>query len=378
MKRLFSIIMTCLLVVALAGCGNAANKPADTAQTENKQAEEKKETPAAKLKTVVTILPQMEWVQAVAGDLAEVTALLPPGASPEVYQASPKEMIALEEADLYFTISVPVEVEGIIPNTVTKAKVVDLAAAAAEKYPELSFADDDDDDDHDHEHEHEHKEDAHSSEKADEHKETAEHKEDAHSSEKADEHKETAEHKEDAKEHDHDHESGEEHEHHHHSGRDPHIWMSPKRVAAMVEAIRDALIAADEKNAETYKRNAEAYLQKLGEADKQLADVLAQAKVHSFIIMHPSMGYFADDYGLMQVSIEKEGKQATAEHLKTVIDYAKDNDIKVVFYQKEFDNNQAKTIAAEIGGEVMELEPLAPNYLENLEKLKEVFTAVLK
>ena len=154
--------------------------------------------------------------------------------------------------------------------------------------------------------------------------------------------------------------------------------MSPKRVAAMVEAIRDALIAADEKNAETYKRNAEAYLQKLGEADKQLADVLAQAKVHSFIIMHPSMGYFADDYGLMQVSIEKEGKQATAEHLKTVIDYAKDNDIKVVFYQKEFDNNQAKTIAAEIGGEVMELEPLAPNYLENLEKLKEVFTAVLK
>ena len=396
MKRLFSIIMTCLLVVALAGCGNAANKPADTAQTENKQAEEKKETPAAKLKTVVTILPQMEWVQAVAGDLAEVTALLPPGASPEVYQASPKEMIALEEADLYFTISVPVEVEGIIPNTVTKAKVVDLAAAAAEKYPELSFADDDDDDhDHEHEHEHkedahssekadehketaEHKEDAHSSEKADEHKETAEHKEDAHSSEKADEHKETAEHKEDAKEHDHDHESGEEHEHHHHSGRDPHIWMSPKRVAAMVEAIRDALIAADEKNAETYKRNAEAYLQKLGEADKQLADVLAQAKVHSFIIMHPSMGYFADDYGLMQVSIEKEGKQATAEHLKTVIDYAKDNDIKVVFYQKEFDNNQAKTIAAEIGGEVMELEPLAPNYLENLEKLKEVFTAVLK
>ena len=61
-----------------------------------------------------------------------------------------------------------------------------------------------------------------------------------------------------------------------------------------------------------------------------------------------------------------------------MIDYAKDNDIKVVFYQKEFDNNQAKTIAAEIGGEVMELEPLAPNYLENLEKLKEVFTAVLK
>ena len=146
----------------------------------------------------------------------------------------------------------------------------------------------------------------------------------------------------------------------------------------MVEAIRDALTAADPQNADTYRKNAEEYLQKLAEVDKKLTDVLAQAKAKSFIIMHPSMGYFADDYGLTQVSIEKEGKQATAEHLKAVIDYAKENNIKVVFYQKEFDNNQAKTIAAEIGGEVMELEPLAPNYLENLEKLSEVFTAALK
>ena len=426
MKRLFSIMMALLLVIALAGCGNAAGKEAaNGSQTESKQMEANKTEPKAdaKLKTVVTILPQVEWVKAVAGDLAEVTALLPPGASPEVYQASPKEMIALEEADLYFTISVPVEVEGIIPNTATKAKIVDLAAAAAAKYPELSFGEEEDDHDHEHSHEHEHN---HKEEAAHDHdhkevaepahnhdkEATAEHKEEsadhAHKEETGHEHKEAVshqhssdhkeeaehdrahghkeeadhdhahEHKEEAEhKHDHDHES-EEHEHHHHSGRDPHVWMSPKRAAVMVEAIRDALIAADDKNAETYRRNAEEYLQKLREIDKKLTDTLSQAKANSFIIMHPSMGYFADDYGLMQVSIEKEGKQATAEHLKAVIDYAKDNNIKVVFYQKEFDNNQAKTIASEIGGEVMELEPLASNYLENLEKLSEVFSATLK
>ncbi len=453
MKRLFSIMMALLLVIALAGCGNAAGKEAaNGAQTESGQTEANKTEPKtdAKLKTMVTILPQAEWVKAVAGDLAEVTALLPPGASPEVYQASPKEMIALEEADLYFTISVPVEVEGIIPNTATKAKIVDLAAAAAAKYPEMSFGEEEHDHDHEHEHEHNHKEEAahdhdhkevaepahnHDKEAAAEHKEESadhahkeeiehdhahghkeeidhdhahEHKEEAehnrthghkeeidhdHAQEHKEEtehdrahgHKEEAdhdhahEHKEEAEHnHDHNHESEEEHEHHHHSGRDPHVWMSPKRAAVMVEAIRDALIAADDKNAETYRRNAEEYLQKLRETDKKLTDTLSQAKANSFIIMHPSMGYFADDYGLMQVSIEKEGKQATAEHLKAVIDYAKDNNIKVVFYQKEFDNNQAKTIASEIGGEVMELEPLAPNYLENLEKLSEVFSAALK
>ena len=415
MKRLCSIMMALLLVIALAGCGNAASKEAANGkQTESKQTEANKTEPKAdaKLKAVVTILPQVEWVKAVAGDLAEVTALLPPGASPEVYQASPKEMIALEEADLYFTISVPVEVEGIIPNTATKAKIVDLAAAAAAKYPELSFGEEEDDHDHEHSHEHEHnhKEEVdhnhnhkemaepahnHDKEAAAEHKEeSADH---AHKEETGHEHKEavshpqSSEHKEEtehnhahghkeeaAHNHGHNHESEEEHEHHHHSGRDPHVWMSPKRVAVMVEAVRDALIAADDKNAETYRRNAEEYLQKLREIDKKLTDTLSQAKANSFIIMHPSMGYFADDYGLMQVSIEKEGKQATAEHLKAVIDYAKDNNIKVVFYQKEFDNNQAKTIASEIGGEVMELEPLASNYLENLEKLSEVFSATLK
>lgn len=406
MKRLFSIMMALLLVIALAGCGNAAGKEAaNGSQTESKQTEANKTEPKAdaKLKTVVTILPQVEWVKAVAGDLAEVTALLPPGASPEVYQASPKEMIALEEADLYFTISVPVEVEGIIPNTATKAKIVDLAAAAAAKYPELSFGEEEHDHDHEysHEHEHNHKEEAahdhdhkevaepahnHDKEAAAEHKEESAdhaHKEEtehdhAHGHKEEIDHDHAHEHKEEAEhKHDHDHES-EEHEHHHHSGRDPHVWMSPKRAAVMVEAIRDALIAADDKNAETYRRNAEEYLQKLRETDKKLEGTLSQAKANSFIIMHPSMGYFADDYGLMQVSIEKEGKQATAEHLKAVIDYAKDNNIKVVFYQKEFDNNQAKTIASEIGGEVMELEPLAPNYLENLEKLSEVFSAALK
>ncbi len=404
MKKLFSILLALGLVVSLAACGSAQNqteKQETVATTEVQTTGVNEE--GKKLKTVVTILPQVEWVKAVAGDLAEVTALLPPGASPEVYQASPKEMIALEEADIYFTISVPVEVEGIIPNTVTKAQIVNLAAEAAKKYPDLFF----EEGEHEHEEEaahaheegehkeaaeHKHEEGEHKEEAAHAHeegknKEAAEHKheegehkeEAAHAHEEG-EHKEAAEHKHKEGEHkeeaDHAHEEGE-HEHHH-SGRDPHIWMSPKRAAVMVEAIRDALAAADPQNAEAYQKNAEAYLQKLKEMDEKLSAVLAQVKNKSFIIMHPSMGYFAEDYGLIQVSVEKEGKQATAEHLKSVIDHAKEHDIKVIFYQKEFDNNQAKTIAAEVGGEVMELEPLAQDYLKNLEKLSEVFSATLK
>lgn len=355
MKKLFSLVLVlAMLVVSVSACQKEKKTEESKPQNESAVKEETKEeskkeeaSAAKKLKAVVTILPQQEWVKAVAGDLVEVSTLLPPGASPEIYQASPKEMVALEEADLYFTISVPVEVEGIIPNTETKADIVDLAAAALAKYPDLFF---EDDHDHDHDHDHEHGK---------------------------DDHDHDHDHDKDKDNHDHDHDHNHDHEHHHHRGRDPHIWMSPKRVVVMVEAIRDALVEADAANAEAYKKNAEDYIKKLNEQDAKLKDVLSKVKTKSFIIMHPSMGYFADEYGLEQVSIEKEGKQATAEHLKNVIDFAKDHNIKVIFYQKEFDNNQAKTIAAEVGGEVMELEPLAPNYLENLDKLSHAFENTL-
>lgn len=387
-KRISLFMVLAMLVLSISACGKQGeektqeNAKQTEQSTKEEAAKESKESAEAmsKLKTVVTILPQAEWVKAVAGDLAEVSTLLPPGASPEVYQASPKEMVALEEADLYFTISVPVEVEGIIPNTTTKAKVIDLAGAAAAKYPDLFF----EEEDHDHEHEHEHadKHDDHDHDKKDADK----HDDHDHDKKDADKHDDHDHDKKDADKHDdHDHDKKDEdkhddhddHDHHHHSGRDPHIWMSPKRVAVMVEAIRDALVEADAVNAETYKKNAEEYLKKLHEQDHKLEEVLSKVKTKSFIIMHPSMGYFADEYGLTQVSIEKEGKQATAEHLKNVIDFAKEHGIKVIFYQKEFDNNQAKTIASEVGGEVMELEPLAPNYLENLEKLSDAFSKTL-
>lgn len=374
MKKRLSIFMTLVLVVlSLGACTvqtqTEKNKEEAVKVTSKTAPGNETQTNNTKPKAVVTILPQAEWVKAVAGDLFEVTTLLPPGASPEVYQASPKEMVALEEADIYFTISVPVEVEGIIPNTATKAKIVDLAKAAAAEYPERFFEEDEfhDHDDHDHDHKDEEKHDDH------DHDHKGEEKHDDHDHDHKDEEKHDDhhhDHKDEMKHDDHE-------DHHHHSGRDPHVWMSPKRVAVMVIAIRDALVEIDAANAGVYKKNAEAYLNQLQEKDKKLAEVLSKVKTKDFIMMHPSMGYFADDYDLDQISIEKEGKQATAEHLKKVIDFAKEHDIKVIFYQKEFDNNQAKTIAGEIGGEVMELEPLAENYLENLDKLAEAFAATL-
>jgi zinc transport system substrate-binding protein len=74
------------------------------------------------------------------------------------------------------------------------------------------------------------------------------------------------------------------------------------------------------------------------------------------------------------MAIEIEGKQATAEEMQSVIDYAMQNGISTVFYQEEFDSSQAETIAEEIGGAVQKVAPLSPDYIQGLEDFTTAFT----
>jgi len=160
--------------------------------------------------------------------------------------------------------------------------------------------------------------------------------------------------------------------------RDPHIWLSPKRVEVMVETIARELSRIDSQNKTIYQKNAKEYMAKLDELDEKIQNSLAQLSERTFFVYHPAFGYFADDYQLTMVAIEKSGKGATIEDLQNIIDLAKEKNIKVIFYQAENDSSQARTIAEEIGGKSEMIAPLASNYIENLEKTAETFANVLK
>lgn len=71
------------------------------------------------------------------------------------------------------------------------------------------------------------------------------------------------------------------------------------------------------------------------------------------MVWHPSLSYFARDYALNQVSIESEGKEASALQLKSHIDEAKSLAPHVFFYQKEYDSRQVELISKEIGTELL-------------------------
>lgn len=160
--------------------------------------------------------------------------------------------------------------------------------------------------------------------------------------------------------------------------RDPHIWLSPKRAKVMVQTIADEMSAIDAENKDTYQKNAQDYIAQLDAVDKDITSALEGVKNKSIIVYHPAFGYLADDYGLTMIALEEEGKESTPQHLQEVIDYAKEQNIKAIFYQEEIDSSQSKAFAEELGGKTVQLAPLAPDYIENLKAMAKTISEVMQ
>ena len=86
--------------------------------------------------------------------------------------------------------------------------------------------------------------------------------------------------------------------------------------------------------------------------------MLASKKGTAFLVWHPSLSYFARDYGLLQISVGQEGKEASVQQLQSKIDEAKAHNAEVFFYQKEFDSRQAEVVNEQIGAEMVIINPL--------------------
>jgi len=160
--------------------------------------------------------------------------------------------------------------------------------------------------------------------------------------------------------------------------RDPHIWLSPKRVQVMVEVIAQELGVLDPANRDVYRENARDYIAQLEVLDQEIKSVLGNVQNKKFLVYHPAFGYLADDYGLEMYTLEEHGKEATPQHLRRMIDLARQEQIKVLFYQEEIDSSQSIAFAEEIGGRTIQLAPLAANYIENLHNMATIMAEVMQ
>jgi len=160
--------------------------------------------------------------------------------------------------------------------------------------------------------------------------------------------------------------------------KDPHIWLSPSNVKIASKNIYNALIRLDPANKEYYKNNLDHFLDDINKLDKKIIKLLSGKKGFTFMVFHPAWGYFAEEYGIKQLPIEVEGKSPSASRIKKMIDIAKKKGIKIIFVQKGFDTKNARAIAEDIGGKVYEIDPLAKDWLKNMEDVAKIISKALK
>jgi len=171
------------------------------------------------------------------------------------------------------------------------------------------------------------------------------------------------------------------HEEEKHAGEgenlDPHIWLSPKLVKVQAQTICDTLVKLDSKHQAAYRANLKSFFSDLDKLDADIRNSLQGVKNRKFIVFHPGWGYFARDYGLEQIPIEVGGQEPSAAELGVLITEAKKENIKIVFAEPQFSKQAAETIAKEIGGEVLLIDPLTADWTNNLRNVANTFAKVL-
>jgi len=170
-------------------------------------------------------------------------------------------------------------------------------------------------------------------------------------------------------------------ENHHNSdnknqGYNPHIWLLPSSVKKQATIIFNTLAKEYPEHKSEMQQNLQVFLQQCDSVQTELDKKFKPLSGTSFIVYHPVWSYLAKEYNLHQVAIEQHGKEAAADKLKKIIDFAKQNNIKTVFVQKEFNGTQAETIAKEIGGKVTVLNPLNYNWFNTMAQFAEAFDNV--
>ncbi|MCG7854706.1 MAG: zinc ABC transporter substrate-binding protein [Methanoregulaceae archaeon] len=155
--------------------------------------------------------------------------------------------------------------------------------------------------------------------------------------------------------------------------RDPHVWLSLKNARIMAGNTRDALILADPGYEEMYRENADRYIARIDDLDRNISADFLREDPGMILVTHDAWGYFARDYGLSIISIEQEGKEPTAKDLEALITRARAQGVTVVFSEAQENRREAQAIADEIGGMVRVIDPLAPDYLANMERIATAF-----
>ena len=264
---------------------------------------------ASKPEISVSILPQKYFLEKIVKDKYDINVMVKPGASPHSYEPKTSQMKSLSNSKIYFYTGI--EFEKAWLDKFKKSAPNTLFIDSSANIQRIAMQ----------EHSHEGEVKAHK---------------DSHEDD--------------------------------HEGLDPHVWLDPVLAKVQAKNIYDAVVLIDESNKEFYTKNYEELLKELDSLHEQIKEILKPYANKSFMVFHPSWGYFASRYNLTQLPIEMQGKEPKPNELIELVKDAKENNIKIIFVSPQFSQKSANTIASNIGGNVVAIDSLSVDWTNDLIK----------
>ncbi len=259
----------------------------------------------------VTYPQQAMLLRDLAGDDFEIITLLPPGSDPETYEPSMSTMKALSKADILFTMGTPgfeKAVERGVKTNFPNLEVID-SSVGIERLTHTH------DGDHSHHHDH-------------------------------------GDGKDDNGCH------GEE-------NGDPHLLTSILNARVMASNMANGLGKKYPEMNGKYSLRLAHLDSTLKVADDSLRSILSVGAA-PFVVMHPSLSYFAHDYGLTQLSLEEEGKEPSPRQYAETMKRISTAKPRVVVFERTHSSPQIEAMAKSMSIPTLTVDLNSEEWIENL------------
>jgi zinc transport system substrate-binding protein len=275
-----------------------------------------------KVSAAASILPLGDFVSRIGGERVQVTVLIPPGASPHVFEPSPAAVAGAAKARVL--VYVGAGLDPWVSRLVAQRDPNDPGVVEATAGIPLIA---------------------------------------------------------DVEPHAHGHHPGKGTAHRHDQGN-PHIWLDPVLAQDICRRIAAALMAVDPEHRESYQGNLSRYLAELEALHREIEAAVATFRLKEFVSFHPAFTYFARRYGLTEAGVIEAapGREPTPGQLRRLVATIRRSGVKAVFAEPQLNPRAAEALAREAGVKVLLLDPLGgrPPYGSDYLRLMRYNLAVMQ
>ncbi|MFD1739190.1 metal ABC transporter solute-binding protein, Zn/Mn family [Bacillus salitolerans] len=339
MKKIYVLFVLILSLGSfLFGCG--ANE------------ESAKSNASAKLKIYTTIFPLEDFAKKIGGDHVEVVSVFPPGVDAHTFEPTAKTMVDIAKADGF--IYSGAGIEGFVEAAIDALKNENVKMVKAAEGIELVSLGDHAHDDNDSESESGHDDHAHD--------DNGSESESGHDDHAHDEHDSTGQ------------EEG--HDSHNHGDLDPHVWLDPTLALQLADTILHALEELKPEAKEEFEENFDTLKQQLEELDQKFKEAVEHAPKKEILVAHAAYGYWETRYGIEQISVTglSPTNEPSQKDLRTIIETAKNHNIKYVIFEQNVSTKVAEIVRNEINAEALTLHNLEALSDENVKNSEDYFS----